>query len=60
MTAPLPVAARGVAMAGVLLTDAIGPVYSRRGPVTLADALAAAIAQLDPALPLMIGVPVSP
>jgi hypothetical protein len=60
MTAPLPVAARGVAMAGVLLTDAIGPVYSRRSPVTLADALEAAIAQLDPALPLMSGVPVTP
>ena len=60
MTAPLPVAARGVAMAGVLLTDALGPVYSRRSPVTMAAALEAAVTQLDPALPLMSEVPVTP
>jgi hypothetical protein len=53
MAAPLPVAARGVAMATVLLTDALGPVYNRRSRVTLAAALEAAAAQLDPALPLM-------
>ena len=40
-------------MASVLLTDAAGPVYRRRSPVTLDAAIAAAIAQLDPALPLM-------
>ena len=39
-------------MASVLLTDATGPVYNRRSPVTLTAALAAAITQLDPALPL--------
>ncbi|HEX3513109.1 MAG TPA: hypothetical protein VHT26_03780 [Trebonia sp.] len=60
MTAPLPVAARGVAMATVLLTDALGPVYNRRSEVTLAAALEAAIAQLDPALPLESGVQVTP
>jgi hypothetical protein len=53
MTAPLPVAARGVAMATALLTDALGPVYNPHSPVSLAAALEAAIAQLDPALPLM-------
>jgi hypothetical protein len=53
LTTPLPVAAQGVAMASVLLTDATGPVYRRRGPVTLDTAIAAVIAQLDPALPLM-------
>jgi hypothetical protein len=53
LTTPLPVTAQGVAMASVLLTDATGPVYRRRGPVTLGTAIAAAIAQLDPALPLM-------
>jgi hypothetical protein len=53
MTAPLPVAARGVAMATALLTDALSPVYSPRSRVSLAAALEAAIAQLDPALPLM-------
>ena len=57
LTAPLPVAARGVALATAPLTDATGPVYSSRSPVTLADMLDAAIAQLDPALPLMSGVP---
>ena len=53
MTAPLPVTARGVAMATALLTDAISPVYNPRSRVTLAAALEAAIAQLDPALPLL-------
>jgi hypothetical protein len=53
LTAPLPVPARGVAMASVLLTDANGPVYSRRGPVTLTVALDAAVAALDSAQPLM-------
>jgi hypothetical protein len=50
---PLPVSARGVAMASTLLTDATGPVYNRHSPVTLDAALEAAITQLDPALPLM-------
>jgi hypothetical protein len=53
LTTPLPVSARGVAMAIVLLTDATGPVYTRRGSGTLAAALEDAITQLDPALPLM-------
>src|SRR6185312_14003692 len=57
VTAPLPVAARGVAMATAPLTDATGPVYNPRSPVSLADVLDAAIAQLDPALPLMSGAP---
>jgi hypothetical protein len=50
---PLPVPVRGVAMAGFLLTDATGPVYNRRSPVTLAAALDSAITLLDPASPLM-------
>jgi len=53
LTAPLPVTAQGVAMASVLLTDVTSPVYSRHSPVTLAAALDAAMAQLDPAVPLM-------
>ncbi len=53
LTAPLPVPARGVAMARVLLTDAASPVYSRRARIALTDAVAAAAAQLDPALPLL-------
>ena len=53
LAAPLPVPARGVAMAATLLTDAGSPVYSRRSAVPLDAALQAAIAQLDPALPLL-------
>ena len=51
--APLPVPARGVAMARLLLSDATGPVYSRRSRADLAAEVKAAAAQLDPALPLM-------
>jgi hypothetical protein len=53
LAAPLPVPARGVAMARVLLTDANSPVYNRRSGVALTDAVAAAAAQMDPALPLL-------
>ncbi len=53
LAAPLPVPARGVAMARVLLTDATSPVYNRRARVDLGAAVAAAAAQLDPALPLL-------
>ncbi len=53
LMSPLPVKAQGVAMASVLLTDATGPVYSRHSRVRLDTALTTAIAQLDPALPLM-------
>ena len=52
LAAPLPVPARGVAMARVLLTDAISPVYNRRAGVALTNALQAAATQLDPTLPL--------
>jgi hypothetical protein len=53
LVTPLPVAARGVAMASVLLTDPTSPVYTRRGQRSLADRLQDAIIQLDPAQPLM-------
>ena len=49
---PLPVGARGVAMATVLLTDATGPVYNSRSREPLASALQGAIEQLDPAQPV--------
>jgi hypothetical protein len=52
LAAPLPVPARGVAMARVLLTNGTSPVYSRHAGVDLGDAVTAAAAQLDPALPL--------
>jgi hypothetical protein len=53
LQAALPVAARGAAMARHLLTDATGPVYSRRAPVRLQSALREAIDQLDPSAPLL-------
>ena len=53
LAAPLPVPARGVAMARVLLADGTSPVYNRHAGVALADAVTAAAAQLDPALPLL-------
>ncbi len=53
LTAPLPVGARGVAMASMLLTDPTSPVYSRRGPLSLDGRLQDAIIALDPAQPLM-------
>jgi hypothetical protein len=52
LATPLPVGARGVAMATVLLTDATGPVYNRDSRETLKTALQAAIAELDPARPM--------
>jgi hypothetical protein len=52
LSVPLPVGARGVAMATVLLTDATGPVYNRHSRETLGAALQAAIVQLDPARPV--------
>ncbi len=49
---PLPVAARGVAAAELLLTDAAGPLYNRRNQVALPALLRLATAQLDPAASL--------
>jgi hypothetical protein len=53
LTAPLPVPAQGVAAATTPLTNAASPVYSRPSPDALACLLDTAIAQLDPARPLM-------
>jgi hypothetical protein len=53
LRAPLPVSARGVAMASVLLTDGGGPLYAGNARVPLDGELRAAITWLDPALPLM-------
>jgi hypothetical protein len=52
---PLPVSARGVAMARVLLTNGGGPLYANGAPASLDDSLRAAIAWLDPAVPLIDG-----
>jgi hypothetical protein len=53
LRAPLPVPAQGVAAATVLLTDATGPLYHRRSRAALDDLLREAIAELDPARPLL-------
>ena len=50
---PLPVPAQGVAAASVLLTDASGPLYHRPSRAGLDGLLREAIAQLDPARPLL-------
>jgi hypothetical protein len=50
---PLPMPARGVAMARVLLTEATSPVYDRRARTDLVTAVEAAAAELDPARPLL-------
>ncbi len=52
LRAPLPVGARGVAAAEVLLTDAAGPLYNRHNHAALPVLLRSAIAQLDPAASL--------
>jgi hypothetical protein len=52
LSAPSPVAARGVAMASVLLTDATGPVYNRRDGGPLDERLRRVSAELDPAAPI--------
>jgi hypothetical protein len=49
----LPVPVRGVAMASRLLSDAAGPVYSRRSPVDLRAALLDATRQMDPWMALL-------
>jgi hypothetical protein len=53
LRAALPVPVRGVAMANHLLTDATGPVYSRKSLVDLRVALRDAIRQMDPQTALL-------
>ena len=48
LRAPLPVSARGVAIARLLLTDAGGPLYWSAAPESLGVALRAAITRLSP------------
>jgi hypothetical protein len=48
LRAALPVPVRGVAMASRLLTDAGGPVYSRRSPVDLRTVLRDAVRHMNP------------
>jgi len=53
LSAPLPVAAQGVAAAYIPLANADSPVFNRHSRDSLADLLDAAITHLDPARPLM-------
>ncbi|MGD0554615.1 MAG: hypothetical protein ABSA93_06500 [Streptosporangiaceae bacterium] len=53
LRAPLPVPARGVALAGLLLTDGGGPLYNPLSTVALDDVVNRAAALLDPAAPLL-------
>ena len=53
LAVPLPVTAQGVAAASTLLTDAAGPLYNRRSPISLGAAMRTATGQLDPAAPLL-------
>ncbi len=48
LSAPLPIPARGVAMANVLLTDGAGPLYNPRCDTELRRVVEATNAQLDP------------
>jgi hypothetical protein len=47
-----PVSARGVAMAGLLLSDGTGPLYNRNCPVRLTAALREVTIHLDPRMSL--------
>jgi hypothetical protein len=48
LSTPVPVSARGVAMARLLLSDGTGPLYNRKSPVDLSAALREVTARLDP------------
>lgn len=52
LLAPLPVPARGPAMASWLLRDGAGPIYNRHRSGALGAALRETIAQLDASVPL--------
>jgi hypothetical protein len=47
-----PIPARGIAIATKLLTNGCGPIYNNNAGDDIKDALALALAHLDPALPL--------
>ena len=53
LRSPLPVPARGVALASLLLTDGTGPVYNPLSQRSLNEALRDSIRYLDPTVELM-------
>jgi hypothetical protein len=54
LVAPLPVPVRGVAGASLLLSDGSGPLYNRRSPTDLVEAVTEVTEQLDPSLSLVL------
>jgi hypothetical protein len=48
LTGALPIAARGAAMASVLLSDGTGPLHNRRSPLDLGAEVRQATRQMDP------------
>jgi hypothetical protein len=52
LDAPLPLPARGVAMASLLITDGTGPLYNRAAPIELQTALGQVTQHLDPTVSL--------
>jgi hypothetical protein len=48
LTGVQPIAARGAAMASVLLSDGTGPLHNRRSPLDLAAEVRQATSQMDP------------
>jgi hypothetical protein len=53
LLASFPMAARGAAMAGLILRDGAGPLYNRASSTDLAAMLRAAIAELGPSAGLV-------
>jgi hypothetical protein len=52
LDAPLPLPARGIAMANLLITDGTGPLYNRASPIELETALLRVTRHLDPTVSL--------
>ena len=48
LAGPLPIAARGAAMASLLLSDGTGPLHNHRSPLDLGAAVREATRQMDP------------
>ena len=48
LAGPLPVGARGAAMASLLLSDGTGPLHNRRSPLDLGAAVRQATRQMNP------------
>ncbi|HLX78822.1 MAG TPA: hypothetical protein VKR27_08045 [Acidimicrobiales bacterium] len=54
---PLPIPARGVAAANVLLSDMASPVYNRASTLDLSELVSSITSSLDPTTPLFASEP---